>query len=60
MTGIQTLSERAASEQMTPSPETIRARASELAFGKPIVQNNLRGLVVEVIVEQALSPRWRL
>jgi hypothetical protein len=42
-----------------PSPEMIRARASELAFGSPVIQNNLRALVVEVIVDEALGPGWR-
>lgn len=42
-----------------PVRETIRARASEVAFGSTIIQNNLRALVVEAIVDYALKPSWR-
>jgi hypothetical protein len=43
---------------MMPSPNDIRAAAATLAFGKPLVQNNLRGLVAEAIDRAALSPEW--
>lgn len=42
-----------------PDPPTageMSAAASQLAFGQPIVQNNLRALVVEVMVDLALKP----
>ncbi len=41
-----------------PSVEEISRRAAENAFGSPVVVNNLRGLVVETIVDAALSPEW--
>jgi hypothetical protein len=42
-----------------PTIDDVRITASEAAFGRPIVQNNLRALVVEVIVGHALTPCWR-
>jgi len=42
------------------NPEQVSARAAEIAFGKPLSQNNLRGLVVEVNVEAALGSAWTL
>jgi hypothetical protein len=41
-----------------PSIDDVRSKASAIAFGKPLVQNNLRGLVAEVIVGYALEPDW--
>jgi hypothetical protein len=42
-----------------PLSEEIAAAASQLAFGKKVVQNDLRALVVEVIVHYGLKPDWR-
>jgi hypothetical protein len=42
-----------------PSPDAIAAIASRIAFGRPIVQNNLRALVAEVIVGAALGSTWQ-
>lgn len=42
-----------------PTPDQIGATASQLAFGRRIIQNDLRALVVEVIVHYALTPDWR-
>lgn len=33
-------------------------RAAESAFGRPLVTNTLRGLLVEAIIAQALEPDW--
>lgn len=43
-----------------PTAEAVRHRAAALALGTPLVQNNLRAIVVEAIVELALQPtgRW--
>ena len=38
------------------TPENIAARAAQAAFGRPLVTNVHRGLVVEVIVAFALEP----
>lgn len=43
----------------TPTPAEIYAAASRLAFGERIVQNNLRALVAEIIIDYALRPDWR-
>lgn len=37
----------------------VRQHASAAAFGSSIVQNNLRALVVEAIVDLTLPPGWR-
>lgn len=42
-----------------PSPQAIGMQAAEIAFGSPIIQNNFRALVAEVIVGNALQPEWR-
>jgi hypothetical protein len=39
--------------------QQIKFRASEAAFGKPLVTNVLRGLVAEAIVAAALEPDWK-
>ncbi|HJU12537.1 MAG TPA: hypothetical protein VJ728_16755 [Candidatus Binataceae bacterium] len=42
------------------SKESIVARACEAAFGRPLVVNNLRALLVEAMIESALlQPEWR-
>jgi hypothetical protein len=38
--------------------DQIVARAADAAFGRPLIVNNLRGLVVEVIVDSVLSSEW--
>ncbi len=38
----------------------VIARVSQVAFGKPLVTNVLRGHVAEAIVALALEPEWRL
>jgi hypothetical protein len=43
----------------TPTIDAIRDHVSRVAFGSPLVQNNLRALVVEAIIDSALSPTWR-
>jgi hypothetical protein len=43
----------------TPTIDAIRDHVSRVAFGSPVVQNNLRALVVEAIIDCALSPTWR-
>jgi hypothetical protein len=47
-------------EVAVPTPEQIAARAAARAFGSRLVQNNLRSLVVEEMVEAALAPGWQL
>jgi hypothetical protein len=47
-------------EVSVPTPEQIAARAAVRAFGGKIVQNNLRSLIVEEMVEAALVPGWQL
>jgi hypothetical protein len=42
-----------------PTAKEIRDAASSLAFGEPIIQNHLRALVVEAIIDFALKPTWR-
>jgi hypothetical protein len=42
------------------TPEEISARAAQIAFGEPVIQNDFRGLIVEVIVEAALGGDWKL
>ncbi|MCB5176293.1 hypothetical protein [Microvirga lenta] len=42
-----------------PLPEQIKQQAAEVAFGKPLIVNNLRALVAELIVDCALRPEWR-
>lgn len=39
--------------------EAIVARLTRRLFGSPILQNNMRGEVVEEIVASALEPEWR-
>ena len=43
---------------VTPSKDDVCGAAARVAFGKPLIQNNLRGLVFEVIVEFALKQDW--
>ena len=43
----------------TPSVRYILNKVSETAFGRPLVTNVLRGLVVEAIVAAALEPQWQ-
>jgi hypothetical protein len=41
-----------------PTASSIREAASQIAFGKPLIQNNLRAVVVEVIIAYALGADW--
>jgi hypothetical protein len=40
---------------MAVTKEDIAARASSMAFGKPLIMNILRAMIVETIVDSALS-----
>ena len=42
----------------TPGPDQIAMRAAHAAFGRPLITNVHRGLIVEAIVSEALSPAW--
>jgi hypothetical protein len=42
-----------------PSIEQIQHKVAAAAFGKPLITNVHRGLVVEAIVACALEPEWR-
>nr|MEA2797746.1 hypothetical protein [Phenylobacterium sp.] len=39
--------------------DTVQKHAASSAFGRPLVQNNLRAMVVEAIVDLALPDGWR-
>lgn len=43
-----------------PTVEDIRAKASDLAYGRPLIENSYRGLIAEIIIGEALGPHWRL
>lgn len=43
-----------------PTAFDIRAKASDLAYGRPLIENSYRGLIAEIIVGEALGPQWRL
>jgi hypothetical protein len=43
-----------------PTADDIRAIASEIAYGKPLIENSYRGLIVEIIIGEALGSEWRL
>ena len=43
-----------------PTADDIRAKACTLAYGKPLIENSYRGLIVEVIIGEALGSEWRL
>lgn len=54
------MSESPAITEVQPSLiEAVRRHASDAAFGRPLVQNNLRAMVVEAIVDLALPEGWR-
>jgi hypothetical protein len=44
---------------MALTTETIIAKASTASFGKPLIENTWRAIVVEAIVSSALPPDWR-
>lgn len=44
--------------EMMPTVDEIRAKVCAAAFGSPLVVNNFRGLVAEMIVGAALDPEW--
>jgi len=39
----------------TPNIDDIISTASAIAFGKPLIENSHRGLIVEIIVAKALG-----
>jgi len=41
-----------------PTTDDIRAMASEIAYGKPLIENSYRGPIVEIIVREALGSEW--
>lgn len=41
-------------------PDDVVARVTSHLFGSPIIQNDVRGAVVEAIVAAALEPDWEL
>lgn len=43
---------------MESAVERIKAKAADAAFGRPLVNNVLRGLLVEAIVAEALGDEW--
>jgi hypothetical protein len=56
---LKEVAEMTLASRPLPSVEQIRDSASTLAFGSRLVQNNLRSLVVEVIVGSALGLAWK-
>ena len=48
-----------ASDVNAPSAESIRTKLAEAAFGKSVIQNDLRGIVSEIIIGLALGPEWK-
>jgi len=44
---------------MALTAETIVAKASDAAFGSPLVVNNLRGLLVEAMVSAVVPSEWK-
>ena len=40
------------------TPDDVVRRVTNAAFGRPLVTNSLRGLLVEAIVSAALEPEW--
>lgn len=43
-----------------PTIDQIRAKACAAVFGEPLIANNYRGLVAEIIVGAALEPEWQM
>lgn len=43
----------------TVTAEDVASKAAGAAFGKPLVTNNLRALLVEAMIDIALAPVWR-
>jgi len=39
--------------------QRVARHAAQSAFGTPLVQNNLRAILVEAMVDLALSDEWR-
>jgi hypothetical protein len=42
-----------------PTTDDIRAKASALAYGNPLIENSYRGLIAEIIIGEALGSEWR-
>ena len=43
----------------TPSADEIRSKVCALAFGNPVIQNDFRGILAEVIIGTALGNQWQ-
>jgi hypothetical protein len=43
-----------------PTADDVRAKAADLAYGRPLIENSYRGLIAEIIVSNALGPQWNL
>jgi hypothetical protein len=43
-----------------PTVDDIRAKASDLAYGRPLIENSYRELIAEIIVGEALGSQWHL
>jgi len=44
---------------LSSATEAVERHAALAAFGRPLVQNNLRAVVIEAMVDLALRPNWR-
>jgi hypothetical protein len=44
---------------MIPTADEIAAKAGALAYGKPLIENSYRGLIVEIMIGEALGADWR-
>jgi hypothetical protein len=42
-----------------PTTDDIRAKASALAYGSPLIENSYRGLIAEIIIGEALGSDWQ-
>ena len=42
-----------------PSADEIRSKVCALAFGNPVIQNDFRGFLAEVIIGTALGTEWQ-
>jgi len=42
-----------------PTPDEIAASAGKSVFGKPLVQNNFRSVIAEIIIGIALGKDWK-
>jgi len=42
-----------------PTADDIRAKASAVAYGNPLIENSYRGMLAEIIIGEALGCQWR-